>query len=340
MSLPLLCHPFFVVLCHLLSSRRYGYPCSRGGELSSYVSSPGRVRASGPDWGLHPCTPFSPGAVVNAGVGIPQQIPQDQRCLARPDAYGAVGDDAALGDHSAVLEELPQLCRVLECAVGCAQKVGVQMHGAGDVARATCACRGARWPEALSGEFSVRTHIKDDRVPATEGALQRIQRHELCGLRFWERVCGCHRFGAIRRPGPTRVAPAFPRSMQHQRTLVTVGLHEPEAKRGTVTVEDDRGVGRETGSAQQILELSAVQRAVIRMVEIGVGVPEDGSRDVALFVCRPADVNLDNANIRIVEVLRKPCWFREHVRKRRTASPDRNAVCQFNLPPYIAGLMF
>jgi hypothetical protein len=76
------------------------------------------------------------------------------------------------------------------------------------------------------------------------------------------------------------------------------------------------------------------------MVEIGVGVPEDGSWDVALFVCRPADINLDNANVRIVEVIRKPCWFREHVRKRRTASPDRNAVCQFNLPPYIAGLMF
>src|SRR5260370_4495391 len=101
-------------------------------------------------------------------------MPQDQRCLARPDAYGAVGDDAALGDHSVVLEELPQLCRVLECAVGCAQKVGVQMHGAGDVPRATSACRRAPWPEALSCEFTVRTHIQDDRVPATEGALQRI----------------------------------------------------------------------------------------------------------------------------------------------------------------------
>ena len=122
------------------------------------------------------------------GDPSPQEIPQDQRCLARPDAYGAVGDDAALGDHSAVLEELPHLCRVLECAVGCAQKVGVQMHGARDVARATGAFHGARWPESLPGEFGVRTHIKDDRVPATEGALQSIQRHELCGLHFWECV--------------------------------------------------------------------------------------------------------------------------------------------------------
>ena len=54
---------------------------------------------------------------------------------------------------------------------------------------------------------------------------------------------------------------------------------------------------------------------------------------MALFVCRPADINLDNANTRIVEVLRKPCWFREHIRKPRAASPDRNAVRQFNLPP-------
>src|SRR5260370_27298262 len=147
MSLPFFCHPFFVVLCHLLSSRRY---------------------ASDLEWGLRPGAPFSPGAVVNADVGIPQQIPQDQRCLARPVAYGAVGDDTALADHSAVLEELPQLCRVLEGAAGRAQQVDVQMHGAGDVARATGAFRGARWPEPLPGEFGVRTHIKDDRVPSTE----------------------------------------------------------------------------------------------------------------------------------------------------------------------------
>src|SRR5713226_2716983 len=66
-----------------------------------------RLRASDLDWGLHPCTPFSPGAVVHADAGIAQEIPQDQRCLARPVADGAVGDDAALGDHSAVLEEQP-----------------------------------------------------------------------------------------------------------------------------------------------------------------------------------------------------------------------------------------
>src|SRR5258708_9349185 len=165
MSLPLLCHPFFVVLCHLLSSRRYGYPCSRGGELSSYVSSPGRVRASGPDWGLHPCTPFSPGAVVNAGVGIPQQISQDQRSLAPPDAYGAVGDDAALGDHAAVLEELPHLCRVLGGAVGPAPQAGVQLHDAGDVATTTLGGRSGRSPEAISGQFRVRTQRQDERGP-------------------------------------------------------------------------------------------------------------------------------------------------------------------------------
>ena len=151
------------------------------------------------------------------------------------------------------------------------------MYGTGNVARATGAFRGARWPEALSGEFGVRTHIKDDWVPAPESALQRIQRHELCGLRFWECVRGCHRLGEIRRPGPTRLAPALPCAIHHQHALVTVGLHEPEAKIGTVAVEDDRVVGCETGSTEQILELSAVQRAVISMVEVGVRVPEDGS---------------------------------------------------------------
>src|SRR5260370_7336916 len=105
MSLPFFCHPFFGVLCHLLSSRRY---------------------ASGLDWGLRPCAPFSPGAVVNADVGIPQEIPQDQRCLARPDTYGTVGDDAALGDHSAVLKKLTHLSLVLEGPVRCPQTVARQ----------------------------------------------------------------------------------------------------------------------------------------------------------------------------------------------------------------------
>src|SRR5436190_17124048 len=103
------------------------------------------------------------------------------------------------------------------------------MHGTRNVARTTGSFRGARWPEPLPGEFGVRTYIQDDWVPAPEGALQRIQRHKLCGLRFWKRVPGYHRLGEIRCPRPTRVAPAFPCSMQHQRALVTVCPHEPEA---------------------------------------------------------------------------------------------------------------
>jgi hypothetical protein len=128
--------------------------------------------------------------------------------------------------------------------------------------------------------------------------------------------------------------------MQYQGSLVTVGLHEPEAKRRTVAVEDDGGVGRETGSAEQLLELSAVQWTVIGMVEVGVRVPENGSWDVALFLGRPADIHLDHANIWIGEVLGEPCWFREHGRKRCAVSPNRNAVCQFKLPPYICEYCF
>ena len=42
------------------------------------------------------------------------------------------------------------------------------------------------------------------------------------------------------------------------------------------------------------------------MVKVGVRVPEDGSWNVALCVCRPADINLYNANARIIEVLGEP----------------------------------
>ena len=63
-------------------------------ELSSLVSS---LFASDLDGSIRLCSPFSPGAAVHAYAWIFQQIPQDKRCLARPNASGAVGDDTALG---------------------------------------------------------------------------------------------------------------------------------------------------------------------------------------------------------------------------------------------------
>ena len=55
---------------------------------------------------------------------------------------------------------------------------------------------------------------------------------------------------------------------------------------------------------------------------------------MALIVGRAADIHLDNANILIFEVFCKPYWFHQYIRDRRAVSPERNAVCQFNLLPF------
>src|SRR5215471_12164487 len=68
------------------------------------------------------------------------------------------------------------------------------------------------------------------------------------------------------------------------------------------------------------------------MVEVGVGVPENGPWDMTLLICRPADIHLDHAYIWVVEVLRKPDWLRKHIRKRRTVGQHRKVVCHHVSP--------
>ena len=110
-------------------------------------------RASGFDWGLCLCAPLSPGAVIDADIGIAQQIPQNHCSLTGAGTYGAVGDDAAFRVDTMVMEQSPQLCRALECAISSMQQVDVQMDSSRDVARTTGTCRGTRWPESLPDEF-------------------------------------------------------------------------------------------------------------------------------------------------------------------------------------------
>src|SRR5215472_2337225 len=89
----------------------------RDWETLCDISAPVRSLASGLDGSLGPRAPLGPGAVVDAHVGIAQQIVQDQRGLTGPGADGAVGDDAALRHYATVQKELPQPLRALEGAL-------------------------------------------------------------------------------------------------------------------------------------------------------------------------------------------------------------------------------
>jgi hypothetical protein len=76
-----------------------------------------------------------------------------------------------------------------------------------------------------------------------------------------------------------------------------------------------------------MLELAAVQRAIIRVVQVGVRVPENCAWNMALVVCCLADIHFDHANIVIAEVFRKPGWLHEHTQ-------HCCAIRQFHGPPF------
>ena len=73
-------------------------PAHGVGELSRLVCPCKFAPGLRSQWGSRPVCPIQPRSRRTRERRDTQDILQDQRCLARPDAYGAVGDDAAPGD--------------------------------------------------------------------------------------------------------------------------------------------------------------------------------------------------------------------------------------------------
>jgi hypothetical protein len=81
-----------------------------------------------------------------------------------------------------------------------------------------------------------------------------------------------------------------------------------------VAVEQDRRVGADAARAQQLAEvLAAGDVAADAVGELARPIPGDGARDVALLVARRIDVDLDEADVRILEVLACPIGVDENV---------------------------
>jgi len=77
--------------------------------MTHYEDNPifsGIFCASNLNGSLYFRAPFSPGATIHTHIRIAQQISQDHRGLARPCTDGAIGDDATLRDHAALLARM------------------------------------------------------------------------------------------------------------------------------------------------------------------------------------------------------------------------------------------
>jgi hypothetical protein len=89
---------------------------------------------------------------------------------------------------------------------------------------------------------------------------------------------------------------------------VAIGLHQAVAKRPRIAIERDRAARLDAGPRQQSRELRGLDRPVVRVAEVALGVPEDGARDVAAVVGRRAHVEFDDPERGVDEVLCNPLW--------------------------------
>ena len=101
-------------------------------------------------------------------------------------------------------------------------------------------------------------------------------------------------------------------------SLVAVQLELPVGPRGepvvVVAVQDDRGVGPDARLGQQRREVLARRDVAADAVgQLARPVPADGAREMALLVGGRVDVDLDEADVRVVEVGLRPVAVDEGV---------------------------
>jgi len=99
---------------------------------------------------------------------------------------------------------------------------------------------------------------------------------------------------------------------------VAVVLEQPEEPGRepvvVIAVRDDRRIRRHAGFRQQRLELFLVDQIADRvLLQIGLPVEADRGGDVTLFIGGRVDVDLEDANFRILRVLGEPVGLDENI---------------------------
>ena len=188
------------------------------------------------------------------------------------------------------------------------------MHGARNVSRAPRVLCRARRPEPLTDVLLTRTHIEHEISRVADGGFDVLPRGESVGARGRKNVRGFGRFRHVRGPRVTGFGPSVARLCEDPHISVSVCLEQPESERCAVAVDNDGAFGCDARPRQEPLQICPSHRPVGRIPQIGVGVPEDGPRKVALLVRLGIDVHLDQPDRRITEASGNPVGIDNNVR--------------------------
>ena len=210
-----------------------------------------------------------------------------------------------------------QLVRALEAPVLGDRRRPRHVLRAGDVTAALRALlRKVLGREELAGVFLRRPDVDDLRAVAGD-LLEHVVAQ--CADRRIRTLCLVLAARERRTLGHERAAfgdPLRATAVDELRVLVPVVLQQPEEPRGepvvVVAVDDDGRVLRDAALGEELLELLLVEEIAHRLLlQIGLPVHADRARRVTLVVGRRVDVDLEDAHVRILRMLREPVGLDE-----------------------------
>src|SRR3954470_19885709 len=262
--------------------------------------------------------PLRPRAVVVAHVALAEELVEDEPRVRRALADAAVGDDRIAAEDALAAVELAQLVSRLEGAVLPDRLRPRDRLRAGDVAAALGALLlVARHRDELARELLRRADV-DEHLAVAE----RVEDGVALGAdRVVARLGGERRRRMARRVARRLAAlgdPLLARAVHELHVVVAVVLEVPVRVRRepvvAIAVEDDRVVVGDAARAEQLTELLRPEEVALDLVlQVLLPVEADGARDVRLGGQRRVLVDLDDPDVRGVQMLRHPLGVDEHV---------------------------
>src|SRR2546421_2952204 len=272
------------------------------------------------DWGGDQAPPLGPGSVVVPDVGIAEQVVQDEPGVGGAFADPAIGDHGLVGSHALRFVEGAELVGGLEGAILANRLAPRDVGGTRNVAAALGALLGQVFrSQQLATELLGRADV-DQGYPGFAQLGQHLVAehpdalHRLAGpvsCRLDRRRFG-HQLAAF-------VLPFLAATVHQPGVLVTVILEVPEEPGGepvvVFAVDHDRVVVADPLRGKELLELVFRQQVTNRTgLEILAPVETDGALGVPAVVGSGVDVDLDDLDLRVVEMVGHPLGVHQDFR--------------------------
>ena len=223
----------------------------------------------------------------------------------------AIGDDVLVGRDPLRLVEVREVLAVLERPV-LLDRLSPRNRGrAGDVAGPLGGLAQTGRGDDLAVELGRAADVDEDELRVAEPRQDVVAEGAKAEVGLRELIAGSREGRYVGRQRQAVVEPVLAPAVEDPDVVVTEQLQLPVRPGGepvvVVAVEDDRRVRADAGLREELREvLAAGDVAADPVGQLAGPVPADGAGQVALLVGGRVDVDLDEADVRIVEVLLSP----------------------------------